>query len=101
MKQGTPEKIRGTTKKKILEGKKQKQNRTLSLLEALTDFTNWDAKETPLQRHNNLGKLKTKSPGKTKKAAVVSTRDQRQKHTIENAKVVWKSKVTLKLCALN
>jgi hypothetical protein len=61
MKQGTPEKIRGTTKKKILEGKKQKQNRTLSLLEALTDFTNWDAKETPLQRHNNLGKLKRKA----------------------------------------
>jgi hypothetical protein len=100
MKQGTPEKIRGTTKKKILEGKKQKQKRTLSLLEALTDFTNWDAKETPLQRHNNLGKLKQKA-GETKKAADVSTRDQRQKHTIENAKVVWKSKVTLKLCALN
>jgi hypothetical protein len=59
MKQGTPEKIRGTTNKKILE--KQKQNRTLSLLEALTDFTNWDAKETPVQRNNNLGKLKRKA----------------------------------------
>jgi hypothetical protein len=67
MKQGTPEKIRGTTKKKIMEGKKQKQNRTLSLLEALTDFTNWDAKETPLQRHNNLGKLKRKAWGKQRK----------------------------------
>jgi hypothetical protein len=42
-----------------------------------------------------------KSLGKTKKAAIVSTRNQKQKHTIENAKVVWKSKVTLKLCALN
>jgi hypothetical protein len=38
MKLGTPKKIKGTTKKKILEGKKQ--NRTLSLLEALIDFTN-------------------------------------------------------------
>jgi hypothetical protein len=67
MKRGTPEKIRGTTRKKILEGKKQKQNRTLSLLEAFTDFTNWDAKKTPLRRHNNLGKLKRKARGKQRK----------------------------------